>query len=255
MLCVQLVTVFSPLQTLLWTIHIFSSYRAVNTFPLVYKNPYLFPECGSCHPCLYMPVLLFCHQINHACDCRSVRVSGQLVEAVLFSLIFASNYVNRVLAVAQLSLLSVPRGGGGHCYKWTWLANKPACLDIFRSSSSREHARRVGGENTVICCVGLVGSLHLWAPVLCTFCYGNSFNIILSVRGFPRWGVPVQFPDEEAETFQSCTRTAGRSTAQSEHTAMPFVRGCTLHPHILKLRTVAALDSCSTGFVICWRSK
>jgi hypothetical protein len=64
-------------------------------------------------------------------------------------------------------------------------------------------------------------------------------------------GVPVQFSDEEAETFQSCTRTAGRSTAQYGHSVTPFVRGCTCHPRILKLCTVAALDSCSAGFVIC----
>jgi len=140
MLCVQLVTVLSRCKHCC-ELYIYCSYRAVNTYPLVYKNHYLFPECGSCHPCLYMPVLLFFHQINHVCDRRSVRVSGHLVDAVLFSLIFVSNcnYVNRVLAVAQLSLLSVPEGT--HCYKWTWLANKPLYPDIFCSSSSREHAR------------------------------------------------------------------------------------------------------------------
>jgi len=68
-------------------------------------------------------------------------------------------------------------------------------------------------------------------------------------------GVPVQFSDEEAETLQSCTTTVRRSTTQSGHNVTPFVRGCTCHPRILKLRTVAALDSCSAGFVICWRSK
>jgi hypothetical protein len=56
-----------------------------------------------------------------------------------------------------------------------------------------------------------VRCLHLWAPVLCTFCYGTSFNIIPSARIF-LMVVPVQFSDEEAETFQFCTRNAGRST-------------------------------------------